>query len=112
MKKRRFYLLATTLAALALATDISAKNSAAKAILTQAEATSARAEGLDVDRSAVRQVVFAHLRDHNRKVDLVVVLFAAALITWLASLIRREPGPHGLPLLLLIFTGLLQFVLV
>jgi hypothetical protein len=104
MTKRPFYLLASMLLLASLLTGLSAQTMAFRVARFAAIATSV--DG-DEDRLVLRLLSLRALAEHR---SLAILVCGAT--AWILSRRRREGGLQSVPLVLTIFTVVIQFLLV
>ena len=108
MTTRPFYLLACVLA---LAAGI--VSAISKMDATQAATAAARAAPSSTpDRQSLQSISHTFAQQSDRLSVVAVVVFTVAVGLWICSLRRQEQGLQSIPLLLLLFAGILQLLFV
>jgi hypothetical protein len=109
MTKRPFYLLASMLLLASLLTGLSAQTMAFRVARFAAIATSV--DG-DEDRLVLRLLSLRALAEHRSLAITSLAILVCGATAWILSRRRREGGLQSVPLVLTIFTVVIQFLLV
>jgi hypothetical protein len=106
LASRKLYLTASALILGAIAAQLLAKHHAGRGMMAMA-----RAAGMPAERSRLREAAAWHVH-RSGLWELVGFGFAALAVgSWVASRKRREPGPQGVPLILLcLYVSLLLLI--
>ena len=107
LAKRKLYLTASALILGAIAAQFLAKHHAGRGMMAMARAAGVPAERFQLQEATARHVHRSSLW------ELVSFSFVALAVgSWVASRKRREPGPQGVPLVLLCLYALLLLLIV
>jgi hypothetical protein len=109
MRSRPFYVVTCALAVAAVVLTGASKVVAGRVATSAARATEAHT---GEEREALRAAAHVYAARSDLLWGVAAVAFVSAIVGWGCSLWRREGGLQSVPLVLLIFAGLLQLLMV